>query len=58
MAKLYATEAVQRIVDQALQIRGSGLIAGGIMERLYRSCAARSESTTSEIHGVMLHGSY
>src|SRR6266508_2458375 len=37
MAKYYATEAAQRIVDQALQIHGgNGLIAGSIMERLYR----------------------
>jgi alkylation response protein AidB-like acyl-CoA dehydrogenase len=38
MAKLYATEAAQRIVDQVLQIHGgNGLLAGSIMERLYRA---------------------
>ena len=51
MAKLYATEAAQRIVDQALQIHGgNGLIAGSIMERLYRDVRAlRIYEGTSEI---------
>jgi len=56
MAKYYATEAAQRIVDQALQIHGgSGLIAGSIMERLYRDVRAlRIYEGTSEIQKVII----
>lgn len=56
MAKLYATEAAQKIVDQALQIHGgSGLIAGSIMERLYRDVRAlRIYEGTSEIQKVII----
>jgi acyl-CoA dehydrogenase len=56
MAKYYATEAAQRIVDQALQIHGaSGLIAGSIMERLYRDVRAlRIYEGTSEIQKIII----
>jgi acyl-CoA dehydrogenase len=56
MAKFYATEAAQRIVDQALQIHGgSGLIAGSIMERLYRDVRAlRIYEGTSEIQRMII----
>ena len=56
MAKFYATEAAQRIVDQALQIHGgNGLIAGSIMERLYRDVRAlRIYEGTSEIQKVII----
>jgi acyl-CoA dehydrogenase len=56
MAKFYATEAAQRIVDQALQIHGgSGLIAGSIMERLYRDVRAlRIYEGTSEIQKIII----
>jgi acyl-CoA dehydrogenase len=56
MAKLYATEAAQRIVDQALQIHGgNGLIAGTIMERLYRDVRAlRIYEGTSEIQKIVV----
>ena len=56
MAKFYATEAAQRIVDQALQIHGgSGLIAGSIIERLYRDVRAlRIYEGTSEIQKVII----
>jgi acyl-CoA dehydrogenase len=56
MAKLYATEAAQRIIDQALQIHGAaGLIAGSLMERLYRDVRAlRIYEGTSEIHKVII----
>lgn len=40
-AKLFATEAAQRIVDLALQVHGgSGTIAGSPVERLYREVRA------------------
>jgi acyl-CoA dehydrogenase len=56
MAKLYATEAAQRVVDQALQIHGgSGLIAGSMMERLYRDVRAlRIYEGTSEIQKIII----
>ena len=56
MAKLYATEAAQRIVDQGLQIHGgNGLIAGSIMERLYRDVRAlRIYEGTSEIQKLVI----
>ncbi|HYJ16584.1 MAG TPA: acyl-CoA dehydrogenase family protein, partial [Candidatus Limnocylindria bacterium] len=56
MAKFYATEAAQRIVDQALQIHGgNGLIAGSIMERLYRDVRAlRIYEGTSEIQQLVI----
>ena len=56
MAKFYATEAAQRIVDQALQIYGgNGLVAGSIMERLYRDVRAlRIYEGTSEIQKIVI----
>ncbi|HYA28816.1 MAG TPA: acyl-CoA dehydrogenase family protein, partial [Acidobacteriota bacterium] len=56
MAKFYATEAAQKIVDQSLQIHGgSGLIAGSIMERLYRDVRAlRIYEGTSEIQKLVI----
>ena len=56
MAKLYATEAAQRIIDQALQIHGGvGLIAGNIAERLYRDIRAlRIYEGTSEIQKLVI----
>jgi acyl-CoA dehydrogenase len=51
MAKLYATEAAQRIIDQSLQIHGgSGVLKGSVVERLYREIRAlRVYEGTSEI---------
>jgi acyl-CoA dehydrogenase len=41
MAKLYATEAAQRVVDAAVQLLGAdGVRAGSITERLYREVRA------------------
>ena len=56
MAKLYATEAAQRIIDQALQIHGGvGLVAGHIAERLYRDIRAlRIYEGTSEIQKLVI----
>ena len=56
MAKLFATEAAQRIVDQALQIHGGmGLVAGSITERLYRDVRAlRIYEGTSEIQKIVI----
>jgi acyl-CoA dehydrogenase len=56
MAKLFATEAAQRIIDQALQIHGgTGLVSGSIMERLYRDVRAlRIYEGTSEIQKLVI----
>ena len=56
MAKLHATEAAQKIVDQALQINGgNGLVAGSSMERLYRDVRAlRIYEGTSEIQKIVI----
>jgi acyl-CoA dehydrogenase len=56
MAKLFATEAAQRIVDRALQIHGGmGLVSGSIMERLYRDVRAlRIYEGTSEIQKIVI----
>jgi len=56
MAKLFATEMAQRVVDGALQLHGgSGLIAGSVIERLYRDVRAlRIYEGTSEIQKLII----
>src|SRR4029453_7727328 len=56
MAKLYATESAQRVVDRALQIHGGrGLLRGSITERLYRDVRAlRIYEGTSEIQKLVI----
>ena len=56
MAKLFATEAAQKIVDQGLQIHGGvGLVTGSVMERLYRDVRAlRIYEGTSEIQRLVI----
>jgi acyl-CoA dehydrogenase len=56
IAKLFATEAAQRIVDQSLQIHGgNGLVAGHIIERLYRDVRAlRIYEGSSEIQKLVI----
>ena len=51
MAKLFATETAQWVVDSAVQIEGAaGLVAGSPLERLYREVRApRIYEGTSEI---------
>jgi acyl-CoA dehydrogenase len=55
-AKLFATEAAQRIVDEALQIHGgAGLVRGSTVERLYRDVRAlRIYEGTSEIQKLII----
>jgi acyl-CoA dehydrogenase len=55
-AKLYATEAAGRIVDQAVQIHGgTGLVRGTVVERLYRDVRAlRIYEGTSEIQKLVI----
>jgi alkylation response protein AidB-like acyl-CoA dehydrogenase len=41
MAKMYATEAAQRVIDDAVQLHGGrGVVAGSPTERLYRDIRA------------------
>jgi acyl-CoA dehydrogenase len=56
MAKLYATEAAQRVVDDAVQIFGAeGVVKGSIPERLYREVRAlRIYEGTTEIQKLIL----
>jgi len=56
MAKLYATEAAQRIIDQALQIHGgNGVVKGFVVEKLYREIRAmRVYEGTSEIQHLVI----
>ena len=55
-AKLFATEAAGRIVDQAVQIHGgTGLVRGSVVERLYRDVRAlRIYEGTSEIQKLII----
>jgi acyl-CoA dehydrogenase len=57
-AKLYATEAAWRIIDEAVQIHGgSGLVHGHPVERLYRDVRAlRIYEGTSEIQKLIIAG--
>ena len=55
-AKLFATEAAQRIIDEAVQIHGgAGLVHGAVVERLYRDVRAlRIYEGTSEIQKLII----
>ena len=57
-AKLFATEAAGRIVDDAVQIHGgAGLVTGSVVERLYRDVRAlRIYEGTSEIQKLVIAG--
>ena len=56
LAKLYATEAAQRVIDQAVQIHGgSGVVANSVVERLYRDIRPlRIYEGTSEIQKLII----
>jgi acyl-CoA dehydrogenase len=56
MAKLFATEAAQKIVDRAVQIHGGqGVMKGATVERLYREVRAlRIYEGTSEIQKLVI----
>ena len=55
-AKLFATEAAQRVVDRAVQIHGGqGVMRGATVERLYREVRAlRIYEGTSEIQKLVI----
>ena len=56
MAKLFASEAAQRIIDRAVQIHGGrGVERGSVVERLYREVRAlRIYEGTSEIQRLVI----
>ena len=58
MARLHATEAAQRVVDDAVQLLGGlGVAVGGVVERLYREVRAlRIYEGTSEIQRLVIAG--
>jgi acyl-CoA dehydrogenase len=56
MAKLYATEAAQRIIDKAVQLHGgSGVLLGSVVEALYRDIRPlRIYEGTTEIQKLVI----
>jgi acyl-CoA dehydrogenase len=56
MAKLYATEAAQQVIDEAVQIHGAlGVVAGHPVERLYREIRAlRIYEGASEVQKLVI----
>ena len=56
MAKLYATEAAQRVIDQAVQIFGGlGVMRGSAVEALYREIRAlRIYEGASEVQKIII----
>jgi acyl-CoA dehydrogenase len=58
MAKLFATESAQEVVDGAVQLLGGrGVVAGSPVERLYREVRAlRIYEGTSEIQRLVIAG--
>jgi len=56
MAKLYATEAAQRVIDRAVQLfGGNGVVSGNMVERLYREIRAlRIYEGASEVQKVII----
>ena len=58
MAKLYATDAAQEVVDEAVQIfGGQGVVSGNKVEELYREIRAlRIYEGTSEIQKLVIAG--
>lgn len=59
MAKLYATESAQRVVDAAVQLMGArGVVRDSVVEKLYREVRAlRIYEGTSEIQRLVIAGS-
>lgn len=58
MAKMYATEAAQRVIDAAVQLHGGrGVVSGEPVERLYREIRAlRIYEGTTEIQKLVVAG--
>lgn len=60
MAKLFATEQAQRVVDQAVQLFGGlGVVRGVTVERLYRDVRAlRIYEGTTEVQKLVIAAQY
>jgi acyl-CoA dehydrogenase len=58
MAKLFATESAQQVIDQAVQIWGGlGVVSGMTVEKLYREIRAlRIYEGTSEVQKLVIAG--
>jgi acyl-CoA dehydrogenase len=58
MAKLFATESAQRVIDEAVQLLGGrGVMSGEPVEKLYREVRAlRIYEGTSEIQRLVIAG--
>lgn len=58
MAKLYATDSAQQVIDDAIQLLGArGVVAGSTVERLSREVRAlRIYEGTSEIQKIVIAG--
>jgi len=58
MAKLFATEAAQQVIDSAVQLfGGTGVVSGNVVETLYRDIRAlRIYEGTSEIQKLVIAG--
>ncbi len=58
MAKCYATEAAQRIIDRAVQVHGGrGVLADSVVDRLYRSVRAlRIYEGATEVQHLVIAG--
>ena len=58
MAKMYATEAAQRIIDRAVQLFGGlGVALGSVVEQLYREIRPlRIYEGTTEIQKLIIGG--
>ena len=58
MAKMYATEAAQRVIDDALQLLGGrGVVAGHPVEQLYREIRSlRIYEGTTEVQKLVIAG--
>ncbi|MEE4143723.1 MAG: acyl-CoA dehydrogenase family protein [Halieaceae bacterium] len=58
MAKLYATESAQKIIDKAVQLHGGlGVMSGNMVESLYREIRAlRIYEGASEVQKVIIGG--
>ena len=56
MAKLFATEAAQRVIDEAVQIfRDSGKVSGFAFEQLFREIRAlRNYEGASEVQKLII----
>jgi acyl-CoA dehydrogenase len=56
IAKLFATEAAQRIIDRSLQIHGgNGVVKGAVVERLYRDVRSlRIYEGASEVQRLVI----